>query len=138
MVLEHCPIGDLHEFYKKQEDLEDKAAFSERFMWTIFKQLAEALAFVRKGVLLKGKKRSPVVHCDIKPHNILIKSLEKNRDLSSISIKLADFGLAIHYDSKVNYQSFFGSPAYCPPEINWDDPMYTPALDVWAMGAVMH
>lgn len=128
----------MHGFYKKHEKSRNQAAFSEPFMWSVYKQLAKALAFIHKGVPYNGWKRQPVVHCDIKPHNILIKSLGTKRDFSSISIKLADFGLAIYYNSIVKSQSCLGSPAYWAPEMDWEDVRYTPAIDVWAMGAVMH
>lgn len=134
IVLEHCPGGNLYGFYKKNEKSRDQAAFSEPFMWSVYKQLAEALAFIHKGVPYNGRKRQPVVHCDIKRHNILIKSLGTKRDFSSISIKLADFGLAIYYGSIVKSQSCLGSPAYWAPEMDWEDVRYTPAIDVLGYG----
>lgn len=142
MVLEHCPHGDLHDFYKKQEQSDINFAFLERFLWSVFKQLADALAFIHDCRCGKCKVRDvcrkSVVHCDIKPNNVLIESLGTKDDFSSISIRLADFGLAIFHNPNDTHQSIFGSSVYFPPEMDWQEPQYTPALDIWGMGAVMH
>jgi serine/threonine protein kinase len=138
IVLEHCPGGDLYDFYRRQEQSDIKFAFSELFLWSVFEQLSDALAFIHRGISRGGKTQQPVVHCDIKPHNILIKSLGTKGDFSSIRIKLADFGLAIFYDPNNRHQRIFGSTAYYPPGMSWEDPRYTPAFDIWGMGAVMH
>jgi serine/threonine protein kinase len=137
IVLEYCPGGDLYGFYRRQMQSNTKLAFSERFMWSVFKQLADALAFLHSS-RCGGGRLQPVIHCDIKPNNILIKSLGTKGDFSSISIRLADFGFARFYDPKHTYQSLFGSSAYFPPEMDWQEPKYNPALDIWGMGAVMH
>lgn len=137
VVLEYCPGGDLHGFFRSQEQSDTKFAFSERFMWSVFKQLADALSYIHNYRC--GKRRvQTVIHCDIKPNNVLIKNLGTRGDFSSISIRLADFGFARFYNPKDTHQSLFGSSAYFPPEMDWQEPKYTPALDIWGMGAVMH
>ena len=49
VVLEYCPNGDLFElnrwFWKKT-----RSVFSEGCMWSIFNQLAAALAFLHEGI----------------------------------------------------------------------------------------
>ncbi|KAF2631665.1 kinase-like protein [Macroventuria anomochaeta] len=142
IVLEHCPGGDLYQFYKKCTASNDQAVFSEAFMWTVFSQVAKALAFIHEGVGCRNprdaEKWRSLIHCDIRLENILIKSLGTNSTYSSIVIKLADFGLAGYYDPRATGPNHLGTPAYWAPELDWERLLYTPANDVWAIGAVMH
>jgi serine/threonine-protein kinase len=90
-------------------------------------QIADALAH------LHGQG---VVHRDIKPANILVA-----RDGSA---KLADLGLAKHYDGGGDGQVLtmagmaLGSPAYMPPEQIRSARDAGPAADVYAVGASLY
>ena len=53
-----------------------------------------------------------VVHCDIKPDNILV---TKDQEENTISIKLIDFGSAIEYNQPSNFGMI--TPEYMPPEV---------------------
>ncbi|MEU6367491.1 protein kinase [Streptomyces sp. NPDC046931] len=84
--------------------------------------LAEALATVHKQGLL---------HRDLKPANVL---------LGPNGPKVIDFGLAVFAESSVSLtaaNTVVGTPSYMPPEqANGEKPL-TPAVDVYALGAVL-
>lgn len=148
IILEHCAVGDLYNFYWNLARPKNNAVFSETFMWSMFSQLADALAFLHEGVGCKNPSDAahwrPVIHRDIKMENILVTTTGSMRDFSSIKIKLADFGMAAFYDPHARNEEYFaGTPCYWAPEVTWDKRVgslarSTPATDVWAIGAVMH
>lgn len=76
-----------------------------------------------------------IVHCDIKPENILCKSKQW-----PLQVKLCDFGLANFYD-KYNDNStmtaMIGTPGYVAPEVINREP-YGPPIDMWACGVVLY
>lgn len=70
-----------------------------------------------------------VVHCDIKPANIII---DKNG-----TVQLADFGIARMTDAATATMVGAGTPAYMAPEqIQGADP--TPQTDIYALGIVLY
>ena len=70
-----------------------------------------------------------VVHCDIKPANIMV-----NR---SGNVQLADFGIARMSDAATTTMVGAGTPAYMAPEqIRGKDP--TPQSDIYALGIVLY
>ena len=89
----------------------------------IIKQILEAVEQVH---------RLGIIHCDIKPENILLKiNIEKNK--SDISVKLTDFGSACIKNNPIFtiVQSLF----YRAPEVILGIP-YTQAIDIWSIGLV--
>ncbi|MFD5067961.1 serine/threonine-protein kinase [Streptomyces sp. NPDC058369] len=84
--------------------------------------LAEALATVHKQGLL---------HRDLKPANVL---------LGPNGPKIIDFGLAVFAQSSVSLtapNTVVGTPSCMPPEQARGDRPLTPAVDVYALGAVV-
>lgn len=83
--------------------------------------------------------RSGVYHLDIKPENVLV-------DTKSDSLKLADFGMALHLSESESKRLIgqHGSPSYAAPEV-WDvhggmqpaTGVSAAAADVWSLGAVL-
>lgn len=89
----------------------------------IIKQLLEAVEQVH---------RMGIIHCDIKPENILLKiNIEKNK--SDISVKLTDFGSACIKNNPIF--SIVQSLFYRAPEVILGIP-YTQAIDIWSIGLV--
>lgn len=67
-------------------------------------------------------------HRDLKPENLLV---------SGNVIKIADLGLAREINSSPPYSEYVSTRWYRAPEILLASPMYGPAVDMWAMGALM-
>lgn len=69
-----------------------------------------------------------VIHCDIKPGNVMVDS--------GMRIYLADFGIARHADSATTTMAGAGTPAYMAPEQIRSAPV-TPETDVYALGVLV-
>lgn len=79
---------------------------------------------------LDAAHRAGVVHCDVKPGNILIDEAGRPR--------LTDFGLARRVEAEVQ-QGIFGTPSYMSPEQASGEPgKLTPASDIWSLGVVLY
>ena len=73
--------------------------------------------------------RQGLVHCDIKPANIMIDESGK--------VLLTDFGIARMTDAVTATMVGFGTPAYMAPElVRGEDP--TPQSDVYSLGIVLY
>ncbi|ORY17325.1 kinase-like domain-containing protein [Clohesyomyces aquaticus] len=141
LVFPAYPEGDLHTLHRRRAQY-NKGIFAEAFLWGVYAQLSEALSFLHEGIgaARRNDNRRTIIHRDIKMENILVETLGHNPDLSSIKIKLADFGLADSYDPRrpSRMRDFWGTPLYWPPEQTFCDPISTPEGDVWAIGAIVH
>lgn len=143
ILFEYCQNADLYSLRGNRWDNGSEAMFSEKFMWAVYSQLSAALAFLHEGIEApRGTKTDfwkPIVHRDIKLENVFIKTLGTKPDMSSIIIKLADFGLATFYDpAEAEMHRWHGTPEYWPPEILYNDRTYGLEADIWAAGAVIH
>ena len=73
-----------------------------------------------------------IVHRDIKGSNILLNA--------SGQLKLADFGLARHYQKRrdnLDYTNRVITIWYRPPELLLGATAYGPAVDIWSIGCIM-
>ncbi|MEO8180598.1 MAG: serine/threonine-protein kinase [Deltaproteobacteria bacterium] len=70
-----------------------------------------------------------LIHCDIKPSNILI--TEAGR------LVLLDFGLSAPLQGQQHKATFSGTLAYAAPEQLWGEPL-TPATDWYSVGGVLY
>ena len=68
-----------------------------------------------------------LVHCDIKPENVLVSK--------SGTLKLADFGSARGLSSELG-GNYLCTRQYRPPEIAFKAPI-TPGFDIWSLGCVL-
>jgi serine/threonine protein kinase len=114
IILEYMPKGSL------ADEIKRRARFP----------LAEALSIVRRvAVALADLHAKRVVHCDLKPGNILI--------APDGSLKLNDLGLAATIDltQHVRAPGFVGTPAYAAPE-QWKG-IASAKSDVFALGVIL-
>jgi WD40 repeat protein/tRNA A-37 threonylcarbamoyl transferase component Bud32 len=93
LVMDYAPNGSVSARHKGQPILDSKLVLS----YTM--QVAEALQFAHDH---------KVIHCDIKPENMLLD--EKNKVL------LSDFGIAVIMHSNFKMSNVMGTMQYMPPE----------------------
>ncbi|RHY60914.1 hypothetical protein DYB30_002354 [Aphanomyces astaci] len=117
LVLEYAPHGSLQRLLSDQP----RGYFAE----------AVAVAFVLQVVrAVQYLHARHVIHRDIKPENLLLGTLD--------TIKVADFGLAIHAPPPNRKRRHFcGTPEYMSPEIV-DHQEYSVEVDVWSVGIVAY
>ena len=74
-------------------------------------------------------RKNPLLHCDLKPQNILINNAGK------AEVKICDFGLMFELNSKNKYQcnKKYGTIKYFSPE-KIDAKSYDTKSDIWAIG----
>lgn len=73
-------------------------------------------------------KKLDIIHCDMKPENILLNRINKSR------ITIIDFGSACYTDQRV--YTYIQSRFYRAPEIMLGIP-YTTAIDMWSVGCML-
>ncbi|KAL1114945.1 hypothetical protein AAG570_007768 [Ranatra chinensis] len=73
-----------------------------------------------------------IVHCDLKPENVLLSS---NSDFPQV--KLCDFGFARIIGEKSFRRSVVGTPAYLAPEV-LRNKGYNRSLDMWSVGVIVY
>ena len=80
----------------------------------------------------------PMVHRDLTPNNILLKSNPTDKKKPWIA-KIADLGVAkaIKANSSLRHTRAPGTPDFMPPEALEENPYYTTLLDVFSYGGVI-
>lgn len=73
--------------------------------------------------------RRGVIHCDIKPSNVLV--------TDALDVKLSDFGIAMVKDATHTHLMNAGTPAYVAPEQLSNDPP-TQQSDIYSLGVLMY
>ena len=96
--------------------------FNEKDSACMIQDLCEALFYMHS---------KNIVHRDLKPENLLV--MRKKDD--KISIKLADFGLAMEVNKPI--YTVCGTPTYVAPEI-LSEIGYGLEVDMWACGVITY
>jgi calcium/calmodulin-dependent protein kinase I len=115
LVIEHMAGGELFDRLLQKEFYTEKEA----------RDLA--VTFLRT---IKYCHDRNIVHRDVKPENLLLKSLDDD-----VNVKLADFGFAVRLGGP-NYHANAGSPAYVAPEVINRQPIDKP-MDMWSCGVIL-
>lgn len=99
-----------------------------RLVAQLVSELARAIAHAH---------RNGVVHCDLKPHNVLV--IAQN---GLPSLKVIDFGLAKLSDERWDITcsgDILGTPAYMAPEQTLGKPIpANPTIDVYGLGTILY
>ena len=117
IIMEHVPGTNLKEIIKEHAPLPIHQASR------LFIQACAGIGYAH---------RAGLVHCDIKPHNILV--------TPDLRVKVTDFGIAralasVKHDEQTN--AIWGSPAYFSPE-QAAGRAPSPASDVYSLGVVLY
>nr|CAD7256447.1 unnamed protein product [Timema shepardi] len=83
-------------------------------------------------IALKHLHSKNIVHCDLKPENVLLSS-----DSDFPQVKLCDFGFARIIGEKSFRRSVVGTPAYLAPEV-LRNKGYNRSLDMWSVGVIVY
>lgn len=73
-----------------------------------------------------------IVHRDIRPENILVKTIDRD----NFEVKLSGFGLAASLTAGEKLTRLVGSPYYVAPEVLLRS--YDHGCDVWSCGVIIH
>ncbi|MDQ6798842.1 MAG: serine/threonine protein kinase, partial [Actinomycetota bacterium] len=109
----------LHEWVRRRPDRDPLETLK------LLLGVASALDVIHSGQLTRGV---PVVHCDVKPSNIVI---------TAQGSVLVDFGLIRALPDGPRLSQVTGTPGYLAPEVV-EEGIYTVAADRYALGAVAY
>jgi len=125
IVTEYANYGDLSRFTGREKTKRQYRLSDE--------QLKSYLGQIRDG--LRYLLGNNILHRDIKPQNIL---LHKDGDI--VTVKIADFGFARHFDSLTDdfmTSTLCGTPLYLAPEVI-KNKKYTIMSDLWSIGVLFY
>ncbi|KAI9812880.1 MAG: hypothetical protein M1827_004398 [Pycnora praestabilis] len=138
LYIDYCDLGTMDHLI---ENFKNRGRLiPEAFVWKTFIVLADVLRYLHFGI--RGTKGisyvrdwKKVLHRDIKPPNIFLKSNSRSRPGDCPKIILGDFGLAIREDHNEwnNIRNGLGTITWCGPEY----PEYSGRGEVWMLGAIV-
>ncbi|KAK1307406.1 Cyclin-dependent kinase F-3 [Acorus calamus] len=106
--------------YNLYQIMKDRQSpFTEAEIQSFMSQVLQGLAYMHKNGYF---------HRDLKPENLLV---------TEDFIKIADFGLAREVASRPPYTDYVSTRWYRAPEVLLQSSAYTPAIDMWAVGAIL-
>ncbi|XP_071721530.1 serine/threonine-protein kinase MHK [Rutidosis leptorrhynchoides] len=98
---------------------ERQRPFSEEEIRDLMTQLLQGLVHMHKNEYF---------HRDLKPENLLV---------TNNTLKIADFGMAREVSSAPPFTDYVSTRWYRAPEVLLQSSRYTPAIDMWAIGAIL-
>ncbi|HAN47140.1 MAG TPA: hypothetical protein DCQ32_11430 [Cyanobacteria bacterium UBA8156] len=116
LVMEYCESGTLRTLLEHRER-------------TPLEQGLRLLATVLEG--LEHAHGAQIIHCDIKPENILLQ-----RQAAGLVAKISDFGIAKVLQEAQGESNNTGSPAYMAPERFYGQ--VSVAADIYAVGVMLY
>ena len=129
IFMPYCDHGDLNRYLTNNADM----PIGKRFI--MMYHLADAVSCLHRHT-------PPIIHRDIKPGNVLVKSIN-----GEDCVMLTDFGYAKLYDYSLSmpgslvyrdyHESLKGTPSFMAPEFFMEDPSglkYTATVDIFSLG----
>ncbi|KAI8885456.1 Pkinase-domain-containing protein [Backusella circina FSU 941] len=105
------------------ERLFERGRFTEKDAIVILRSVLHGLAYLHKH---------NVVHRDMKPENLVFKSMDPASELA-----ICDFGIAKVVDEQSALSTICGSPGYVAPEV-FLKKKYSFPVDMWAFGVITY
>jgi len=119
-VMEYCPADSLARLLASEGPV-----LAPELVLEVVREVAGALVFLH-GLQADGR---PVVHKDVKPANVLVRSRE------GLDLVLCDYGLSRALSQTVEFRSAGRTPLYAPPEAAHG--VVSPAWDWWSLGVIV-
>lgn len=116
IVTDLCSGGELFEHILKEKN------FSEKKAAILMRQILSAISYCHDRKL---------VHCDLKPENIMFESLS-----SENTVKIIDFGNSSFCEGDQKLSNRFGSVYYVAPEVLKSS--YNEKCDIWSLGVILY
>ncbi|KJH42710.1 kinase domain protein [Dictyocaulus viviparus] len=113
LLLEYCDMGSLKQLLDASGKLNDLVTAK------IFSDVCHGLMYLHQN---------RIIHCDIKPDNILL--------TTEGVAKISDFGISLG-PGQIHKKCFYGSDAYAAPE-TYTSKQYTIESDIWSVGVVLY
>lgn len=135
--LSHPNIVSVHEYFQDEEflyivteycgggELFDRIASMKRFTEVM---AAEYLIQILSAISYCHERN--LVHCDIKPENVVFSSIDSN------VLKLIDFGNSAFLGPEKLLTNMFGTAYYIAPEVLQGK--YNEKCDIWSIGVVLY
>ncbi|XP_030369429.1 serine/threonine-protein kinase D1 [Scaptodrosophila lebanonensis] len=138
--IDHCGVVNLERMFETPERIfvvmeKLKGDMLEMILSHTRGRLSERVTkFLITQILiaLKYLHSQNIVHCDLKPENVLLSS-----DAEFPQVKLCDFGYARIIGEKSFRRSVVGTPAYLAPEV-LRNKGYNRSLDMWSVGVIIY
>jgi len=121
-TMEYVPGGSLHKFWQ-----------SHGSKLVPLDTSLDLIKQVCRGMSLAHQETPPIIHRDIKPHNILV-----GYEADGLRARVSDFGLAKRVNPLTLLATTAGTLAFKPPEAFLERQGDSPASDVWAIGATFY
>ena len=122
LVMEYARNGSLRDFLNREKQVSSQEALAA------VEQVLEGLAHLHA---------EGVIHCDLKPENVLLFPREEDSELVKLSdqiLKITDFDVSVRA-GKGDTTKSQGSPMYMAPEQFYDK--VTPSSDLYSVGAIL-